>query len=175
MNPKNHTKTAAAALVLGAALLLSGCADTTTPGQSPAATSPDTGGGYEAPAPSASDTAMAGTDLKTAQTSLGNIVVDAKGISLYVFTKDAKGTKTSACTGECLNAWPIATTANATPTMDGVTGEVGTITSPDGQKQLTLNGMPLYYFSQDTKPGDTLGQAVQGIWYVLTPEGEMVK
>ncbi|WP_411733989.1 hypothetical protein [Paeniglutamicibacter sp.] len=175
MNPKNHTKTAAAALFLGAALLLSGCADTTTPAQSPATTSADTGGGYEAPAPSASDTAMAAADLKTAQTSLGTIVVDGKGMSLYYFTKDTKDTTTSACTGECLAAWPIAVATGDTPVVEGVTGEVGTIDSPDGSKQLTLNGMPLYYFAKDTKPGDVLGQGVNDVWYVASPAGEMIK
>lgn len=165
-----------AALVLGAAMLLAGCGGNTDTTSSPATTAVD-GGGYAPPSSStvSSSTAAATVDLKTGSTNVGNIVVDARGISLYVFTKDVKGTKTSACTGECLNAWPIATTANATPTIEGVTGEVGTITSPDGQKQLTINGMPLYYFSQDTKPGDILGQAVQGIWYVVTPAGEMVK
>ena len=175
MHPKHHTKTAAAALFLGAALLLSGCADSTTPGQSPSATSPETGGAYEAPAPSATDTAMAAADLKAAQTSLGNIVVDGKGMTLYYFTKDTKGTTTSACTGECLAAWPIAVAQGDTPVVEGVTGEVGTIDSPDGSKQLTLNGMPLYYFAKDTKPGDVLGQGVNDVWYVASPAGEMIK
>lgn len=179
---KNHTKFAStAAVLLGAALLLAGCGNSTTPAQSPAATSAATsaagGGGYAAPASSApaSSPAAATTDLKTASTSLGKIVVDSKGMTLYFFTKDAKDTTTSACTGACLDAWPIATTSNATPTVEGVTGKVGTITSPDGAKQLTLNGMPLYYFAQDTKPGDVNGQGVQGVWYVASPAGEMIK
>ncbi|MFL4472873.1 hypothetical protein ACIPVK_02600 [Paeniglutamicibacter sp. MACA_103] len=175
MNRKIHTKFAStAAVLLGAALLLSGCGDTTTPGQSPAATtSADTGGGYAAPSPT--DTAMAAADLKTAETSLGTVVVDGKGMTLYYFTKDTKGTTTSACTGECLAAWPIAVASGDTPVLEGVTGEVGTIDSPDGAKQLTLNGMPLYYFAKDTKPGDVNGQGVNDVWYVVSPAGEMIK
>jgi predicted lipoprotein with Yx(FWY)xxD motif len=178
----NHPKFAStAAVLLGAALLLAGCGNSTTPAQSPAATSAASssagGDGYGAPAPSAtaSSPAAATTDLKTASTSLGNIVVDAKGMTLYYFTKDAKDTTTSACTGECLAAWPIATTTNATPTVEGVTGKVGTITSPDGAKQLTLNGMPLYYYAADSKPGDVKGQGVKDVWYVASPSGEMIK
>ncbi|EMQ99519.1 COG4315 family predicted lipoprotein [Paeniglutamicibacter gangotriensis] len=62
-----------------------------------------------------------------------------------------------------------------TPVREGVTGEAGTIDSPDGTKQLTLNGMPLYYFAQDAKPGDVTGQGVNDVWYVVTPAGEMIK
>ncbi len=179
---KNHPKFATtAAVLMGAALLLAGCGNSTTPAQSPAASSASSAAtgadGYAAPASStaASSPAAAATDLKTASTSLGNIVVDSKGMTLYFFTKDAKDTTTSACTGECLAAWPIATTTNATPTVEGVTGKVGTITAPDGAKQLTLNGMPLYYFANDTKPGDVNGQGVKDVWYVATPAGEMLK
>lgn len=175
MDPKNHPRTAVAALFLGTALLLSGCADSTTPSQGPAATSSATGGAYEAPAPTASDTAVAAADLKTAKTSLGTIVVDGKGMTLYYFTKDTPGTTTSACTGGCLDAWPIAVAGTDTPVAEGVTGKVGTIDSPDGSRQLTLNGMPLYYFAQDTKPGDVRGQGVNEAWYVAAPTGEMIK
>ncbi|RAX48195.1 hypothetical protein DQ353_16540 [Arthrobacter sp. AQ5-05] len=179
---KNHPKfVSTAAVLLGAALLLAGCGNSTTPAQGPAATSAATsaagGDGYAAPTSSApaSSSAAAATDLKTASTSLGNIVVDSKGMTLYFFTKDTKDTTTSACTGECLAAWPIATTTNATPTVEGVTGKVGTITSPDGAKQLTLNGMPLYYYAADSKPGDVNGQGVKDVWYVASPAGEMIK
>jgi predicted lipoprotein with Yx(FWY)xxD motif len=105
---------------------------------------------------------------------LGNIVVDAKGMSLYYFTKDVKDSGTSACTGGCLTAWPPLTTTSATPKVEGVTGKVGTITTPEGAKQVTLNGMPLYYFAKDTKAGDVLGQGVNSVWYVADPAGEMI-
>jgi predicted lipoprotein with Yx(FWY)xxD motif len=105
---------------------------------------------------------------------LGNIVVDAKGMSLYYFTKDVKDSGTSACTGGCLTAWPPLITTSATPKVEGVTGKVGTITTPAGAKQVTLNGMPLYYFAKDTKAGDVLGQGVNNVWYVADPAGEMI-
>ncbi len=89
--------------------------------------------------------------------------------------KDTKDTKVSACTGACLDAWPIAVASSETPVVEGVTGKVGTIKSPDGKLQLTLNGMPLYYFAQDTKPGDILGQDVKEVWYLAAPDGSMIK
>ena len=161
-----------AAIITAAALLLSGCAGNSTsasPG-TPVATSSAASPGTTAP--SATSASM---DLKTATSTLGNIVVDGKGMSLYFYTKDTKGTTTSACTGACLDAWPIAVASSATPKVEGITGTAATITSPDGKLQLTLNGMPLYYFAQDTKPRDVLGQGVKEVWYLSTPAGEMIK
>ena len=111
----------------------------------------------------------------TATSSAGEIVVDAKGMSVYFFTKDVKDSGTSACTDACLAAWPPVTTAAETPQVEGVTGTVGTITTPDGAKQVTLNGLPLYYFAKDTKAGDILGQGVNGVWYLADPSGEMIR
>lgn len=119
--------------------------------------------------------ASAAVDLKTAPSSAGDIVVDANGMSVYFFTKDVKDSGTSACTDACLAAWPPVTTAAETPQVEGVTGTVGTITTPDGAQQVTLNGLPLYYFAKDTKPGDILGQGVNDVWYLADPTGEMIR
>jgi predicted lipoprotein with Yx(FWY)xxD motif len=165
--------------ILALTAALSGCAGgsgTTTPAAtSPAAaaSSPATSATAKASS-TASSTASAGVDLKTGSSSLGNIVVDAKGMSLYYFTKDVKDSGTSACTGGCLTAWPPLITTSDTPKVEGVTGTVGTITTPEGAKQVTLNGMPLYYFQKDTKAGDVLGQGVNNVWYVADPSGEMI-
>lgn len=151
--------------VVALAALLAGCGGSpgTTATPAPTATSA-----------SASSPAVA-ADLKTASSSAGQIVVDSKGMSLYFFTKDSKDSGTSACTAACLAAWPVFTTTADTPTADGVTGTLGTIATPDGKKQVTLNGLPLYYFAQDKKPGDVLGQGVNDVWYLVGPSGEMVK
>jgi predicted lipoprotein with Yx(FWY)xxD motif len=174
MNRIHHKAFASsAAVLLGAALLLSGCAS----GDEDSPAAPGTAA-TTAPAETsaaASSPAASTADLMTGESSLGTIVVDGEGMSLYYFTKDTKDTKVSACTGGCLEAWPIATTTNDTPVVEGVTGEVGTIDSPDGKKHLTLNGMPLYYWAKDTKPGDVTGQGVNDVWYVVTPAGEMIK
>lgn len=171
---KKHLGTNIAAMVLMA--VLAGCAGspgpttTTTAPPAPAATSPA--------ATSAAPTSGTGSDageLKTAASNAGDIVVDAKGMSLYFFTKDVKDSGTSACTDKCLVAWPPALTTAATPSAEGITGTLGTITTPEGAKQLTLNGMPLYYYEKDTKPGDITGQGVGGVWYLSDPAGEMIK
>lgn len=98
---------------------------------------------------------------------LGNILTNAQGFTLYVYSKDSNGT--SACTGACAGIWPPLT-ASGTPTAgSGVTGTLGTITRADGSTQVTYNGKPLYTYVKDTSPGDTTGQGVAGAWSVATP------
>ena len=90
----------------------------------------------------------------------GTVLTAANGMTVYTFTKDVAGSGTSACTGGCLTVWPALTVAaGETPTGGpGVTGTLGTITRSDtGAAQVTYNGLPLYFFSKDTKPGDTNG------------------
>lgn len=170
---KKQLGTGFAAIALVAAL--AGCAgspgtSTTTAASTQSATSP----AATSAAPTAT-TAAPAIDLMTASSAAGNIVVDAKGMSLYFFTKDVKDSGTSACTGACLTAWPRALTTAATPSAKGITGTLGTITTPEGTKQLTLNGLPLYYYAKDKKPGDVTGQDVGGVWYLADPAGEMIK
>ena len=164
---KLHLGTGFAAMALMAAL--AGCAGSPGTTSTTAATSP------AASSPAASPTAAAAVGLKTASSSAGTIVVDANGMSVYFFTKDVKDSGTSACTGACLTMWPPVTSTAATPTAEGVRGPLGTITTPDGAKQVTLNGLPLYYYAQDKKPGDILGQGVSDVWYLASPAGEMIK
>ncbi|MDT0169420.1 hypothetical protein [Pseudarthrobacter sp. BRE9] len=184
---KHHVGPGLAVLALAAAL--TGCGNSTTP----AATSPAPGAASTASSSASgaassaasssgmasmsasSSQAGAAVDLKTASSSAGSIVVDSKGMSLYFFTKDTKDSGTSACTGNCLVQWPPLTTTSGSPAADGVTGKLGTINTPDGKKQVTLNGMPLYYYVKDTKPGDVLGQGVGGVWYLSDPSGAMIK
>ena len=168
--------------ILALSAALTACGGST--GTAPETTSPAVTEGsppVSATAPAASVTPpsappeSAAVDLMTATSSAGEIVVDANGMSVYFFTKDVKDSGTSACTDACLAAWPPVTTAAETPQVEGVTGTVGTITTPDGAKQVTLNGLPLYYFAKDTKPGDILGHGVNGVWYLADPSGEMIR
>ncbi|MDR6638946.1 hypothetical protein [Paenarthrobacter nitroguajacolicus] len=163
------------ALVLSAALAgCGGSPGTTTSSAPPPASSAAPTSAAASPS-SASASAMAAAEMKVASSSAGQIVVDSKGMSLYFFTKDVKDSGKSACVDACLTAWPIFTTTSDAPTVEGVTGTVGTITSPDGKKHVTLNGMPLYYYAKDKAPGDVTGQGVGSVWYLVSPTGEMVK
>lgn len=171
---KKHLSIGLSAFALAA--LLSGCAGTggtatspTTAAAPPSATGPSTSGPASTSAPAA-----AAADLKTADSTAGKIVVDGKGMSVYYYTKDVKDSGTSACTGGCLEAWPPVLAAADTPTVDGVTGTVGTIATPDGKKQLTINGMPVYYYAKDLAAGDITGQGVGGVWYLVAPSGDMI-
>lgn len=151
---------------LALAAVLSACGGTagTTSSSSAPATSDLT-----STAPSAA------AELKTATSSAGQIVVDGKGMSVYVFTKDVKDSGKSACVDACVAMWPAVTTSSATPSVEGVTGTVGTITTADGKKQVTINGLPIYNFVNDKAPGDILGQGVKDVWYLVSPAGEMIK
>ena len=155
---------AAAAL----AVLLAGCT-------APAAEEPaeDEGTSVETEAP---DTGSDYSDalLTTADSDLGEIVVDGEGMTVYMFDNDTQGGDASTCEGECAANWPAVTTDSDDPAVDGVTGEVGTITGVDGETQVTLNGWPLYYFAGDSAAGDVNGQGVNGVWWVLTSDGEKV-
>lgn len=112
--------------------------------------------------------------LKTASTPLGDVVTDGNGMTLYIFTKDSKGTTKSACSGPCLAAWPVALMGSSAPKATGITGTVGSIAAPGGGKQVTLNGRPLYYFAKDQAAGDALGQGVLNVWWVLGTTGEPI-
>jgi len=105
--------------------------------------------------------------------SLGSFLVDDKGMTLYLFTKDS--TNTSACYDKCAVAWPpLLTTGNAVA-GDGVDASLlGTTTRTDGTTQVTYNGWPLYYYEKDKAPGDVVGQNVGDVWFVVSPAGEMI-
>ena len=110
------------------------------------------------------------TELKDPSSSLGDIVVDGEGRTLYLFTAD-NGT-TTACTGGCATAWP-ALVAPVTA-GSGVTGAVTEATQADGAKQIALNGHLLYYYAADAAPGATSGQGVGGQWYVVDGAGNAI-
>ncbi len=100
----------------------------------------------------------------------GTVLVDgATGLTVYIFTKDTKDSGKSVCSGECLVTWPALTVAaGATPTGGtGVTGTLGTITRDDGTLQVTYNGLPLYFFKNDAKPGDANG--IYENWEAVKP------
>jgi predicted lipoprotein with Yx(FWY)xxD motif len=96
-------------------------------------------------------------------------------MTVYMFDKDTQGSGESSCSGDCLVAWPPVIAESDSPAVDGVTGDVATITRDDGTVQVTLDGWPLYYWQGDKAPGDVAGQGVQDVWWVLAPDGAKIK
>lgn len=114
-------------------------------------------------------TATSGGSIKVGDTSLGKVLTDDKGFTLYTFKNDVVDSGKSACNGACATLWPP---AKATSTPTGVTGASGAftlITRVDGSQQVAYNGMPLYRYGPDTAPGDTKGDGIGGVWSAARP------
>lgn len=111
--------------------------------------------------------------LSTIQSAtLGDIVVDSRGRTVYRYDKDTSSPSKSNCTGSCASVWPPVLAPSGSLQIRGVDpSTVGTITRADGSKQLTLDGWPLYEFASDSTEGDIKGQAFQNIWWAVTPTG----
>ncbi|MGW2252934.1 hypothetical protein ACWCXH_22430 [Kitasatospora sp. NPDC001660] len=103
--------------------------------------------------------------------TLGPIVTDADGNTLYRFDKDTANPSASNCTGACATTWPPAPAAEHIRAQGVDSALIGSVTRTDGTKQLTLGGWPLYRYAPDAKPGDTKGQGVGGTWFASTPTG----
>jgi predicted lipoprotein with Yx(FWY)xxD motif len=131
-------------------------------------------GGSAASTSSSSSPSASNAALKTAQTDLGKVVVNADGRTVYVFDKDTAGSGTSACIAACAAKWPAVEAKSGELTVNGVTGQLGTIKRDDGTEQVTLGGMPLYLYSGDSHAGDVTGQAFGGVWWVVSPDGKKI-
>jgi predicted lipoprotein with Yx(FWY)xxD motif len=117
-----------------------------------------------------------GPVVSTATTSIGRIVVDARGHTLYLFGKDRNGK--SACSGACAKAWPpLIGTAKPRAGAGAKASLLGTIKRADGRRQVTYNHHPLYTFINDTKKGQTHGEGLNafgGTWDALSAAGARV-
>jgi predicted lipoprotein with Yx(FWY)xxD motif len=108
-----------------------------------------------------------------ANSSLGMILVNAQGKTLYELDKDTATMAT--CTGGCAGLWPPLTVTGTPVAGSGVNASMLTVlTGPNGM-QVVYNGHPLYTFSQDSAPGDVKGQGFAGgIWHVVSPTGQPI-
>jgi len=138
-------------------LLLTGCTQTPVPQPTPTATT-------TVPATQAPDT------VKTVGTTLGRILADADGMTLYYFANDIPASGASTCYGQCEVAWPIFSVDTVTVSSPLLASDFSSITRNDGTKQTTYRGWPLYYWQADTKPGDVNGENVNKIWFVVKPD-----
>ena len=102
---------------------------------------------------------------KTMEVNLGTatVLTDAKGMTLYIFVRDEPGK--SNCTGGCAGAWPpLMVDAGVAPAEN-----FSIIVRVDGTKQWAYKDKPLYLWSRDEKPGDTMGEGVFDSWLVARP------
>jgi predicted lipoprotein with Yx(FWY)xxD motif len=134
------------------------------------------GGGGAATAATPKTTSGASATVDVAKSSLGSILVDSTGRTLYLFKADVGAN--SACAGACASAWPPLLAAGKPTAGTGLAASrIATITRRGGNRQVTYNGHPLYLYVGDKKPGDVTGQGVTAFgaaWFALTPAGNQV-
>ncbi len=115
--------------------------------------------------------------VKAAQISgFGKLLTTSSGLTLYHYTDEGRGKID--CKGACVKLWPpLLVKSSARPAAGpGVTAsKLGTIRRPDGGLQVTYNGLALYRYAPDRKPGDVLGQGVEHAWYAISPAGKIVR
>jgi predicted lipoprotein with Yx(FWY)xxD motif len=173
--------------VLGAAaaLALAGCSGGDTSGGSDGSASSDGGGDLygsdggstdgATDAAGGGDAAAGATTVAVGSTSLGDVLVDGDGMTLYMFDSDTQGGE-STCYDGCASAWPPLLTDGDPAAGDGADGGMlGTVERTDGTMQVTYDGWPLYYWAQDSAAGDVNGQGVNDVWWVLGPDGTPVR
>ncbi len=149
--------------LIGLILLATACGPATTPTAAP---QPTTAAAIPVTGPAT--VSLGKTD------ALGSFLVDAKGMTLYLFTKDTPNT--SNCYGKCATAWPPLLTKGKPAAGDGVdASKLGTTTRKDGSSQVTYNGWPLYYYFKDGAAGDVTGQNVGNVWFVVSPSGDKIE
>lgn len=98
---------------------------------------------------------------------LGNFLADGKGMTLYSFARDTKNT--SNCIEGCAVNWPPFYVDPSAVIEGCEASDFSTITRSDGRQQTTYKGMPLYHFIRDQYPGDTLGQGIGEVWFIIKP------
>jgi predicted lipoprotein with Yx(FWY)xxD motif len=124
----------------------------------------------KSPAPSGSGGGSENSIATANIASVGMVLVNPQGMTLYYLTTDAHSKVT--CTGSCAGTWPPMTVSGSLPAAgSGVTGPLGTIADPNGSKQLTYMGWPLYTYSGDSAPGQANGQGSGGVWFAMTASG----
>lgn len=110
--------------------------------------------------------------VQTVDSDLGEVLADSEGFTLYGFTEDTGGTPS--CYDECAGLWPPVT-VDGDEVPEGLDPEVFSLTErDDGEQQLVAGDWPLYLYAQDQNAGDTNGQDVGGVWFAVSPDGELV-
>jgi predicted lipoprotein with Yx(FWY)xxD motif len=164
---------------LVAAAVIAAACSTTTSANNPygaPSTAPSTAP-VAAPSASPAAPAAAGASINVGSTKVGQVLVDSKGLTVYLFLAD-KGTTSNCNSTSCVQYWPPVLTSGAPQAGTGVNASLlGTTTRTDGTTQVTYAGHPLYLFLSDMKAGDVSGQGVNAFgapWYVVSPSGSQI-
>ena len=147
-------------LIASILLVSAGCSKTTS-----TTTATTTSSAVQTTSTTTAATTTAFTVKTASKTGIGDFLVDSKGMTLYYFTKDVIGKSTP--TGAVLAAWPLFNPSNFVVPSSLQAFDFAVITRDDGQKVATYKGWPLYYYAKDLASGDTLGEAVGGVWFVI--------
>jgi predicted lipoprotein with Yx(FWY)xxD motif len=143
-------------LTLAGAAMLAACGAASTAGTAP---------------PTTSGPSSTGTTVTTATTSLGTVLTDSKGFTLYYFLPE-KSSTVGACTGGCLTVWPPLVVTGAPTAATGATGTLATVSvmlNGAAVTEVTYNGWPLHTYASDTAAGQTNGQGIMGKWFAAMP------
>ena len=127
-------------------------------------------------ASASSSSAGTGAKVATASSKLGQILVDKRGRTLYLFARDKRGK--SACSGTCAAYWPPLIASSKPSAVAGAKQSLlGRTRRADGRMQVTYRHHPLYRFSGDTRKGLTSGQGLDdfgGKWWAVSPAGNKI-
>jgi len=119
---------------------------------------------------SAPTTTEPGATIVVVGVSFGGVLADDNERTMYVFERDEAGV--SSCYDECAANWPsVAVGLVAGSNIDATTGSAA---RDDGDRQLTVNGRPVYLFSGDSQRGDINGQGLSDVWFVIGIDGEPI-
>ncbi len=108
--------------------------------------------------------------VATGSTSLGTVLTNSQGFTLYYFMPEQGGKIVCASTSACNTTWPPLLSSSGAPSApSGVSGTFGVATLPDGTAEVTYQNWPLHIYSGDGAAGQTNGQGIQGMWFAATP------
>lgn len=138
-----------------------------------ATSSPAPPGGTTTPSPAPGETGSGEPPVQLTavyMAQMGQAILDDEGAVLFRFDYENPRKTKPVCVGECARIWiPITTTGK--PVLTGIDPAlIGTIKRPEGTKQVTLAGQPLYKFA-DARPGEWTGQGTDHVWFVVKPDG----
>ena len=177
-----HSKMVLIGGLVAAAFIAAACSTTSSAAgpygaPNPAPSAAPSAAPVVAPSPPPAQPAAAGTAISVGSTKLGQVLVDANGLTVYLFLADTTGA--SSCnSAACVQYWPPVLTKGAPQAGAGAAVSLlGTIRRADGTTQVTYGGHPLYLFVSDKKAGDVTGQGINAFgapWYVVSASGAQI-